>query len=75
MIAELTARVICDVLQEYFPVLRPQVEVNNSCPACWNKDGDGDVIENLIGSLSNFAAIQILGCDKEVQPTNSCVGE
>jgi hypothetical protein len=26
-------------VQEYFPALRPQVDVNVEHPHCWNKDG------------------------------------
>lgn len=50
-VAELTARVMCDTLQEYFPVLRPQVEVNISRPDCWNKDGDGQELDRWIENL------------------------
>ena len=52
-VSELTSRVMCDTLQEYFPVLQPQVEVNISRPDCWNKDGDGDALSRWIASLSN----------------------
>jgi len=53
-VAELTSRVMCDTLQEYFPVLRPQVEVNISRPDCWNKDGDGEELERWITSLNEL---------------------
>ena len=53
-VAELTSRVMCDTLQEYFPVLRPQAEVNISRPDCWNKDGDGDELERWITSLNEL---------------------
>jgi|GEM_PF-770883 len=53
-VAELTARVMCDTLQEHFPVLRPQVEVNISSPDCWNKDGDGEELERWIASLNEL---------------------
>ena len=52
--AELTARVLCDTLQEYFPVLRPLVEVNISRPECWNKDGDGQELDRWIESLNEL---------------------
>jgi DNA polymerase-1 len=51
-VAELTARVMCDTLQEYFPMLRPQVEVNISKPDCWNKDGDLACLDRWIESLN-----------------------
>ncbi len=53
-VSELTSRVMCDTLQEYFPVLRPQVEVNISTPGCWNKDGNADELELWINSLNNI---------------------
>lgn len=51
-VAELTARVMCDTLQEYFPVLRPQVEVNISRPDSWNKDGHREELDRWIESLN-----------------------
>jgi len=39
---------MCDTVQEYFPQLQPQAEVNVSQPGCWNKDGHGDAIERWI---------------------------
>jgi len=53
-VAELTARVMCDTLQEYFPALRPQVEVNICRPDCWNKDGDGEELDRWIESLKGL---------------------
>jgi DNA polymerase-1 len=44
-VAELTRRVMCEAVQEYFPKLRPEVEVNIEHPECWNKDGHVDSIE------------------------------
>ena len=41
-VAALTARVMCDTLQEYLPVLEPRAEVNIVRPECWNKDGEID---------------------------------
>lgn len=53
-VADLTARVMRDTLQEYFPQLHPQVEVNISQPAFWNKDGDGEELERWISSLNEL---------------------
>jgi DNA polymerase I len=53
-VTELTSRVMCDTLQEYFPVLSPQVEANISNPGCWNKDGDGDELERWIEELDKL---------------------
>jgi DNA polymerase-1 len=39
-VAKMTERVMCEVVQEYFPELRPRAEINSSHPECWNKDGD-----------------------------------
>jgi DNA polymerase I len=47
-VADLTSRVMCDTLQEYFPELLPQVEVNIKAPGCWNKDGNIDELERWI---------------------------
>ena len=44
-VAELTGRVLRETMQEYFPVLRPDVEVNIQHPECWNKDGHADSVE------------------------------
>ena len=60
-VAELTSRVMRDTLQEYFPVLRPQVEVNISRPDCWNKDGDGDELERWIDNLNHLMNGQDIG--------------
>lgn len=39
-VAELTHRVLCETVQELFPLLRPHAEVNVLHPKSWNKDGD-----------------------------------
>jgi len=54
VVTDLTARVMCDTLQEYFPVLRPQVDVNTFRPDCWNKDGDGEELTRWIESLDDL---------------------
>jgi DNA polymerase-1 len=64
-VAALTSRVMCDTLQEYFPVLRPQVEVNISRPDCWNKDGDGEELERWIASLNELMNSQETGNKEE----------
>jgi len=43
--ADLTRRVMVEVVREVFPVLRPRVDVNVSHPGCWNKDGRHDSLE------------------------------
>jgi DNA polymerase-1 len=34
--------------QEFFPALRPRVDVNASAPWCWNKDGDAESLARFI---------------------------
>jgi len=38
-VAVITGEVMRGAVQEYFPALRPQVDVNVEHPHCWNKDG------------------------------------
>jgi DNA polymerase-1 len=47
-VADLTGRVMCETVQEYFPVLHPRVEINIKRPECWNKDGHADSIDRWI---------------------------
>jgi hypothetical protein len=44
-VADLTRRVMEDVVREAFPALRPRVVLNTACPTCWSKDGNADSIE------------------------------
>lgn len=44
-VAEITRRVMCEAVQEYFPELHPRAEVNISHPECWNKDGKRDLLD------------------------------
>lgn len=64
-VSELTARVMCDTLQEYLPVLRPQVEKNISRPDCWNKDGVVEELERWIENLNDLMDSQ--------ERSNKCV--
>jgi DNA polymerase I len=47
-VAELTQRVMCETVCDYFPVLKPQVEVNVADSSCWNKDGRSDSLERWL---------------------------
>jgi DNA polymerase-1 len=38
-VAKITAEVMRSSVQEYFPMLDPQVDINIDHPHCWNKDG------------------------------------
>ncbi len=52
-VAELTGKVMRETLANYFPVLKPRVDINIAHPHCWNKDGclgfeiheDGSLVE------------------------------
>lgn len=44
-VAELTARIMCEAVQEIFPQLRPRAEINIRYPERWNKDGNFAVLE------------------------------
>jgi DNA polymerase-1 len=44
-VGELTQRVMCETVEEYFPELRPRAEVNETHPECWNKEGHADSLE------------------------------
>jgi DNA polymerase I len=47
-VAGLTERVLCETVQEHFPVLCPRADVNVSHPECWNKDERFDSIERWL---------------------------
>jgi DNA polymerase-1 len=47
-VADLTGRVLCEAVQEYFPALRPRAEVNIEYPGCWNKDAHHDSVERWL---------------------------
>jgi DNA polymerase-1 len=47
-VADLTGRVMTEAVEEFFPQLRPKVEVNIAKPHCWNKDGHDDSIDRWI---------------------------
>jgi DNA polymerase I len=47
-VADLTARVMCEAVQEAFPQLRPRAEINNENPHCWNKGGQADALEKWL---------------------------
>jgi DNA polymerase-1 len=53
-VADLTERVMCDTLQEYFPELQPKAEPNISHPECWNKDGVVDALGVFIRKVDEM---------------------
>jgi len=46
-VAELTKTVMTMTVQEWFPNLRPRVEVNIAHPECWNHEGHADSLEHF----------------------------
>ena len=53
-VANLTARVMCETIREFFPALDQRAEINITTPSCWNKDETQTSvlknIEKLLGS-------------------------
>jgi DNA polymerase-1 len=47
-VGELTRRVMIEAVEELFPVLRPDAQINDERPECWNKDGHTDSIDRWI---------------------------
>jgi len=47
-VATITAEVLKSSVQEFFPMLDPQVEMNIEHPECWNKDGHADSLARWI---------------------------
>jgi DNA polymerase-1 len=47
-VARVTQEVMVSAVQEYFPALDPQAEVNIEDPTCWNKDGHSDSLDRWI---------------------------
>ncbi|MGK5088282.1 hypothetical protein WDW86_12050, partial [Bdellovibrionota bacterium FG-2] len=40
-------------IREFYPALKPRVDVNLSAPSCWNKDGNANSLENILNG-KNF---------------------
>lgn len=49
-VAKLTEQVMLQVVQEYYPQIKPRVDLNYSHPECWTKDGDAGTVEKWIAS-------------------------
>ena len=47
-VAGLTGRLMTEAVGEFFPRLRPKVEINIEKPRCWNKDGHDDSVDRWI---------------------------
>jgi DNA polymerase I len=52
-VASITAEVLKSSVQESFPVLDPQVDINISHPKCWNKDGHADSLERWMQDVTS----------------------
>jgi DNA polymerase-1 len=54
-VADITERIMIEAVREYFPELKPRVEMNIEHPECWSKDGQFDLIEKwLVDPLSGL---------------------
>ena len=53
-VAKLVTDIMTNTLTEYFPVLRPRVDINISYPECWNKDGCLDFSVDSGGTLKEI---------------------
>ena len=51
-VGQLITRTLCDTVQQYFPELKPNVDINIQQPECWNKDGDNSALEQWIEEAS-----------------------
>ena len=47
-VGKLTINVMVQAVIEYFPQLKPRIDLNDSQPQCWTKDGDAKSIERWI---------------------------
>jgi len=47
-VGKLTTSVMIQAVIEYFPTLKPRIDLNDSQPQCWTKDGDAKSIEQWI---------------------------
>lgn len=47
-VGKLTTNVMMQAVIEYFPQLKPRIDLNDSQPQCWTKDGDAESIERWI---------------------------
>jgi DNA polymerase-1 len=57
-VAEVTRQVMTSVVQEYFPALNPQAEVNILDPTCWNKDGKGNSLREWLIAAEDIDIIE-----------------
>jgi len=46
------AQILEDAVRDYYPKLKPKVDVNRSHPECWNKDGRADSLNRFLDDPS-----------------------
>jgi DNA polymerase I len=47
-VTRLTKKIMKDTFQEFFPVLKPRVEINANAPLCWNRGGEVDLLNRWV---------------------------
>ncbi|WP_299661906.1 DNA polymerase [uncultured Psychromonas sp.] len=47
-LTELTEQIMIQAVQEYYPQIKPRVDLNYSHPECWTKDSDAESVERWI---------------------------
>jgi DNA polymerase I len=45
-------QIMIAAVREYYPVLRPRVDINATAPHCWNKDGHSDSLDRFLDDPS-----------------------
>jgi len=40
--------IMIDTVRKYYPMLHPRVDINDSAPHCWNKDGHSDSLDRFL---------------------------
>lgn len=54
VVANLTKEELCRAVQERFPQLNPQADINIERPDCWNKSGKADAWEQWVNDPMSF---------------------
>ena len=59
VVANLTKEELCRAVQERFPQLNPQADVNIERPDCWNKSGKADTWEQWVNDPMSFVVPRV----------------
>jgi DNA polymerase-1 len=51
-VARLIAQTLCHTIQQYFPELKPNADINIQHPECWNKEGDSTALTQWIEEVT-----------------------